>query len=134
LKKGRWISTGSSRERFTISMTRTFKDLVLSPVPRTSWLLFLQNYLEACLLLTLSKGKLSWVNIGNVRRVKAMAADLLSYKEKYEIYLRCLENGKAALLQLRSPDTLPRRGPSLIPSAARLSAWQKIDKPAVGSN
>jgi hypothetical protein len=98
------------------------------------WLLFLQNYLEACLLLTLSKKKLSLVNIGSVRRVKAMAADLLPYKEKYAIYLRCLENEKAALLQLRSPDALPRRGPSLIPSATRLSAWQKVDKPAVGSN
>jgi hypothetical protein len=37
-------------------------------------------------------------------------------KEKYGIYLRCLENEKAALLQLRSPDALPRRGPSLMPS------------------
>ncbi len=98
------------------------------------WLLFLQNYLEACLLLTLSKRKLSLVNIGSVRRVKVMAADLLPYKEKYAIYLRCLENEKAALLQLRSPDALPRRGPSLIPSATRLSAWQKVDKRAVGSN
>jgi hypothetical protein len=92
------------------------------------------NYLEACLLLTLSKRKLSLVNIGSVRRVKVMAADLLPYKEKYAIYLRCLENEKAALLQLRSPDALPRRGPSLIPSATRLSAWQEVDKRAVGSN
>ena len=75
------------------------------------------------------------INIGNVRRVKAIAADLLPYKEKYEIYLRCLENEKAALLQLRSPDALPEAQGTLTYSfrneAIRVAG---VDKRAVDSN
>jgi hypothetical protein len=69
------------------------------------WLLFLQNYLEACLLLTLSKRKLSLVNIGSVRRVKAVAADLLPYKEKYVIYLRISRERNSR----PAPTSIPRR-------------------------
>jgi hypothetical protein len=57
------------------------------------WALFLQNYLEVCLLLTLSKRRISFVNLKNVRRIKATSGDLLHYKEKYVAYLRYLENG-----------------------------------------
>jgi len=58
------------------------------------WLLFLQNYLEACLLKIISKKKIDLIHLGKVRRVRVTAGKLLEHKTKFEIYLRQFEKNK----------------------------------------
>lgn len=95
----------------------TLRQFGFEPCPPNlfQWALFLQNYLEACLLLTLSKRRISFVSLSNVRRVKARSGDLLRYKERYLEYLRYLEN--RARRSLRPED----RFNDLHPSAPPLS-------------
>jgi hypothetical protein len=54
-------------------------------------IIFSLNYLEQCLLQSISKGRISVVDLRAVRKLIITTEDLLANKENFELYARMLK-------------------------------------------
>jgi len=102
-------------------------------------ILFLMNYPEICLLQSLIKGRLCFVNISHVRMFKASVHDLQRSRDRIativeKIENRCNSEAGKSILAIKLGNNLPTRSRRLTPTTGdnngfTYDVWRSVDSP-----